>query len=77
MPTRADSSSPPDLDVLVAVKDHRVIRSSAGSGRSKTISFLDQGGPREDGKVSYCYLRAHQEDDMYARTSPVWVDWKD
>ena len=66
-----------DLEALEVVKDHKVIHAARGSGMSKEFSFVDQGGPRPDGKASYYYLRVRQKDQMYAWTSPVWVDWRE
>ncbi|MBI1354169.1 MAG: hypothetical protein GC160_07470 [Acidobacteria bacterium] len=64
------------LDVVEIVKDHKVIHASSGSGATAQFEYLDQSGPRADGKASYLYLRVRQKDEQYAWASPIWVDWK-
>ena len=71
---RVEGEAP--LDVVEIVKDHKVIHAARGGGRTVELDFVDQSGPREDGKASYLYVRARQQDEHYAWASPVWVDWK-
>ncbi len=64
------------LELVEIVKDHRVVHSMRGNGRRAEFEFLDQSGPRSDGKASYCYVRVRQANEQFAWASPVWVDWK-
>ncbi len=64
------------LDAVEIVKDHKVLHAVAGQGSSASFEYLDQSGPRPDGKASYLYIRVRQKNDHYIWASPIWVDWK-
>ena len=65
-----------ELDRLEIVKDHRVVHAAAGNGMTKEFEYVDQSPPPADGRASYYYLRVKQKNNMYAWTSPVWVEWQ-
>lgn len=64
------------LDAVEIVKDHRVLHAVAGNGSSASFEYLDQSGPRPDGKASYLYIRVRQQNEQYIWASPIWVDWR-
>ncbi len=74
MRVRLEGEQSPEM--IEIVKDHRVIHATKGTGKSTEFEFLDQSGPRSDGRASYAYLRVRQAGDQYAWVSPVWVDWQ-
>lgn len=64
------------LDAVEIVKDHKVLHAVPGNGLSASFEYLDQSGPRPDGKASYLYIRVRQKNEHYVWASPIWVDWK-
>jgi len=68
---RVESLSP--IERVEVVKNARTIESWEGSGLTMTRSLSDR---LEEGReFNYYYLRVTTEDDHFAWSSPVWVDW--
>src|SRR5690606_38335848 len=47
---RVEGDAP--LDVVEIVKDHKVLHAVKGSGSTVRFEYLDQSGPRADGKAA-------------------------